>query len=135
MDDLLIDCPDYLKVWDEVEPMLQMALDKTGGEYDNSDIKTLLSNREALLWTVGTQDRIHAVFVTQIHIYPSKRIGVVMLGAGDGLKFWRDIIHVFTRYFKDEGCDYFDIIGRKGWLKTYQDDGFYEQYVTIRKAL
>lgn len=81
------------------------------------------------MWCIG--EPIECVWVSRIEENRDHRFGVLWLGAGD-LRIV-DGVAVTERWFKEIGCKYSQIVGRRGWVKMFPE--YREKVVTLVKTL
>lgn len=117
---------DAIKRWDEIEPLLK-RIEST--DTPLSSIKADIEQRNAQVWCIGNP--IECVWITRIEKNQDHTFGVVWLGAGD-LRMV-DAVAATERWFKDIGCKYSQIVGRRGWAKMLPD--YREKSVTLVKTL
>ena len=74
--------------------------------------------------------------VTEIIVYPNKKVLHVFLAGGDkgyGIKQITDMHDDAMAWGKQQGCDGMTVAGRKGWKKVLQSRGWSEQFTTLLK--
>ena len=114
------------------KPRLQAALDRAGGEYDLDDIWDMVARRDAQLWHNEAFSG-----VTQVVIYPRKKVVLVHLAGGDldALLEAAGPGGDLEKFAKIVGADGIEIQGRRGWVRAMADIGYREQYVRVYKEL
>lgn len=123
--------------WRAVEPWIDKAIDKNGGEFDRFHVLSCLVKKEMQLW-IAAENEIDAVCVTRIDQYQNMQILRIVLLAGEGMENWMneliDTLEVFARHC---GCSRIDGTGRRGWAKSLmaRNNGFTEKYVTVVKEI
>lgn len=118
--------------WPHVSHFINAAAERSDGKFDLESIHELIMKGDMQLWVVVT-DRILAAGVTQVHQYPLKKACIVMFLGGDDMPLWTSTINILEKVAQEWGCDYLEVMGRKGWAKVLPD---YEQtYITLRKKL
>jgi hypothetical protein len=97
------------------------------------EIKAEIEGGLAQAWGVREGDEIRCVLITRVENTPSKRYGMVWLTAGsgilEGLELYRQYIEPW--FFEDQGCEWIELQGRKGWRKVLPD--YDEPAVVLRK--
>lgn len=122
--------------WPLVSSFLESALEHTDGEIGLQDIRSDIANHDRQLWVIKNDDVYIAAVVTQIYSYNSgKKIGEVTMAGGSRHDLWDHFTDVVGEWFKDQGCQFIDIIGRPGWQRLYKERGFRLAYVQLRKNL
>ena len=113
----------------ECQKWIQSALGKGGDTHDFKDIVDGVLSGHMQLW-VGS----NGCAITEIVVYPNKKVLHVFLAGGDkghGIKQITDM-HDDT-WGKAQGCDGMTIAGRKGWKKVLESRGWSEQNTTLLK--
>ena len=89
--------------------------------WGREDVRLALKNREAQLWGAREGDSIVGIWVTRIENSYTKRWGLVWITAGVGL----DNVGLYRSHiepwFKEMGCEFVEIVGRKGWKRIFPD--------------
>ena len=121
LDQELIRCKDWI----------QSALNKGGDTHDFKDIVDGVLSGHMQLW-MGS----NGCAVTEIIVYPNKKVLHVFLAGGDkgyGIKQITDMHDDAMAWGKEQGCDGMTVAGRKGWKKVLQSKGWTEQFTTLLK--
>ena len=74
--------------------------------------------------------------VTEIVVYPNKKVLHVFLAGGDqgqGIEQITDMHDDAMAWGKAQGCDGMTVTGRRGWKKILQPKGWTEQFTTLLK--
>lgn len=114
--------PDLLdEVWSEVEPFVQDALDRAGGEELTSDVfSAIKTGRYVLLAAVDKS--ICGIVTLEILTYPRRRkIGIVHAAGKDGLSYLPKFWEVIKQIAIEQQADAVTWQGRKGWDKVMKD--------------
>lgn len=119
-------------VWNEVEPLIQKALDRGRFEWTTDDIRFELMNRNSQLWVGKHNGVIVGAGVTQIRNYPRLRVCIFTLGGGSQLKFYKWGIHLIEAWARSHQCDELRIHGRRGWVRLL---GWEHAYTVAAKRL
>jgi hypothetical protein len=130
-------CLRHWEVWDAwpyVFPLVHKALQSTVTPITTYEVLAALRERKAVLWGLRDGDQISAIWITQIEQNAEHKWGVVWIAAGEGLERGLEEFERFTEpYFKENGCEFIEVIGRKGWKKALT--GFDEVGVRLIKRL
>jgi hypothetical protein len=97
---------------------LQRALDFQGGLYSLNDIRERVEDRRMQSW-----DHNHSWAVTQISIYPQKRILEIVAAVGD-LGDCRILHGRILAFAKEMGVDLVAAYGRRGWARDAERNGW-----------
>ncbi len=119
-------------IWKYAAPHIERSLEYADGKYDLASVKELLDSRSAQLW-LEMDELIESAAVTQIHVYPLKKVCTVMFAGGQNLEKFKTNIRRIEEWAKAQGCDAVDVIGRKGWEKVL--NGYKQIHTTLSKSL
>ena len=111
-------------VWDQVEPLMQMPLDKTdvNDYFTTEDILGLIKSTAFQLWVVIKDDRIVTAIITQFSQYPGCVTLDIPLVGGSHIDEWiDDVWEVLKEHGRQSGCEYIRGFGRKGWTRKIND--------------
>jgi len=115
----------------ECQKWIESALQKGGDTHDFKDIVDGVLSGHMQLW-YGT----NGCAVTEIIVYPNKKVLHVFLAGGDqgqGIKQITDMHDDAVDWGKAQGCDGMTIAGRKGWKKILESRGWKQQFTTLVK--
>ena len=121
--------------WSQIVNFLNMVDDP---DWTNDQVFTAIASKQAQVWGVVTDGNINGIWVTKI-MENSHKFGVVWIAAGIptdkiDLSGGIDLFLSSTEpWFKEMGCEYVKIVGRKGWKKALPE--FKEHSVELRKYL
>ena len=110
---------------------IESALKKGGETHDFKDIVDGVLSGHMQLW-MGE----NGCAVTEIIVYPNKKVLHVFLAGGDkgyGIKQITDMHDDAMAWGKQQGCDGMTVAGRRGWKKVLQSRGWSEQFTTLLK--
>lgn len=117
-------------------PFIKLALERTDGETSLDDILSDIANRKRQLWVIKDQDNYIAAVVTMIYKTQSGfGIGEISYAGGSMQEKWDHFPAVIGAWFKEKGCKFIDIIGRPGWGRLHEKNGFKTINIQLRKAL
>lgn len=112
-----------------LSPQIEAALEYTKGTHTLDDIWHGIVEGRFQFWP-GDKSAI----VTDIEIYPQRRVMHIFLAGGD-LEELLEMEKAVEAYASTIGCNSMSISGRRGWLKVFQNDGWQEVCTTIAKEL
>ena len=110
---------------------IESALKKGGETHDFKDIVDGVLSGHMQLW-MGE----NGCAVTEVIVYPNKKVLHVFLAGGDkgyGIKQITDMHDDAMAWGILQGCDGMTVAGRKGWKKVLQSRGWSEQFTTLLK--
>ncbi len=110
---------------------IQAALNKGGDTHDFKDVVDGVLSGNMQLW-LGA----NGCAVTEIIVYPNKKVLHVFLAGGDqgqGIEQITDMHDDAMAWGKEQGCDGMTVTGRRGWKKILQPRGWTEQFTTLLK--
>jgi len=110
---------------------IQSALKKGGDTHSFIDIVDGVISGHMQLW-MGES----GCAVTEILVYPNKKILHVFLAGGDqghGIEQITDMHDDAVAWAKAQGCQGMSISGRKGWKKILESRGWRQQFTTLAK--
>ncbi len=120
------------EAWVEVRRCLDLVEGPT--PWTPEDVLSDLEEGRAQAWGVRDQDRVYGFWITRIENTFSHRYGVVWITAGKGLDIGMPLYRgVIEPWFRERGCEWIEIHGRKGWKRVLPD--YDEVAVVLRKAL
>lgn len=112
-------------LWDIIDDMILDALDYANGKFTIDDIHEAILNRDMQLWVIiDGEDIVHAVVVTQVIHYPSKKVMLFVLVSGVKFDNWKHLLPHFELFAKDHDCTAIEFYGRTGWEKKTRELGF-----------
>lgn len=121
------------KVWHMAAPLIEQALVYADGKYNLESIYKAISERNKQLWVATYDHDLIAVCVTEITIYPCKKVLTVFASAGIRMDSWLDFLQPIMAWGKSQGCEAAEIYGRKGWERILAKYG-YEHVSTVIRA-
>ena len=106
--------------WAEIEPLLERATRRTGC-YQPVDLLMRAGTGQAGIWLcVHGDDLLDAVLVTQVTVYPRRRVLEVLFGGGDNLRLWiKPAVAAIDKHARDLGCSHVASSGRPGWMRAW----------------
>jgi len=106
---------------------IESALEYGGGTHHYEDIVEAIVAGTMQLWPAKD-----SCLVTEITVFPRKKVLHVFLGGGD-LDEIIDMHSSVVQWAKDQGCESLTMTGRKGWLRALKDNGWKSQLVLLEK--
>ena len=114
--------------WHRIEPLLLRVKDPG---WTPEDVKQTLINAHAQLWGMGDFD---AIWITKIERTGQTLWALLWITAGTGLEEGLELFHTYTEpWLKSLGCEFVQIIGRKGWKRALPD--YEERGIVLVKEL
>jgi len=103
------------------KPFVRMEVVK---DYDVDYLLKMLRDSMMQCWIAHENDKIIAVFITQIHSYPKRNVlSIPFVGAENGtIDTWIDAMDTFKEFAKENDCSAIRGWGRKGWEKVLHPD-------------
>ena len=108
---------------------IESALQYSGGTHSFQDIVDGVLCGHMQLW-VGES----GCAVTQISVYPKKKVLHVFLAAGD-MDQIIDFQDSAIQFAKMNGCDSMTIAGRSGWKRVLDKHDWHEQFVVLEREI
>jgi len=102
------------------------SLDEVMGEIERG---------EAIAWIATEGHKIRAACVTQIISGEHGSQCFIRHCAGLGREEWLHYLSLIELWARGCGCASIELIGRKGWIRTLQPQGYEERAVVLRKVL
>lgn len=111
---------DLARRWNEIEPLLERSTSRTGC-YEPIDLLMLAATGQAGMWLcVHGDDLLDAVLVTQVTVYPRRRVLDVIFGGGDNMHLWiKAAVREIDRHARELGCSHVASAGRPGWQRAW----------------
>ena len=135
---LLLVYPENIKhVWEEVDPLIEKALEHSAGGMDVTDALKLLLEEDLELWVGVDEDSedILCALLTEIVAYPNKtvlRILTFATESGLDLDLWMECLPVLEAFAVHMKCDALEAWTRKGLAKKLNWE---HEYSIITKTI
>ena len=132
---VLIQPGDLELVWDEVVPLIEAALKHSEGEIIPEDLVKPIKTGKMQLW-VALSDGVIAAMITEIVVYPRKRVLRVITIAGKdghGMSKWYGFLPLVEGFALSNNCSSLEAWTRKGMAKKLTD--WEHKYMVITKDL
>jgi hypothetical protein len=118
--------------WDQIKPFMEKAAKYTYGRYTSDDIYDSVVEHDHHLWVAFDKTGIKGAVVTNIIVYPKRKLLAMAFCGGQDLKEWKDpMLNLLQRFAKDMGCDGIESTARAGWAKIFSNDGYKQHWVTF----
>lgn len=125
--------PQYVdSCWGHIEAYMEKAAKYTYGRYTCDDIYDSLKEHDYQLWVAYEAGKIKGAVVTNIMVYPKRKLLCMSFCGGEDLKSWKGpMLQLLQKFAKDMGCDGLEATARSGWAKVFQADGYKQNWVTF----
>jgi hypothetical protein len=118
--------------WKRIEPFMEGAAKYTYGRYTSDDIYNCVEDGSHELWVAYEGNEFKGAVVTNIIVYPKRKLLAMAFCGGYNLKTWKEpMLALLQRYAKDMGCDGIESTARSGWAKVFKTDGYKQHWVTF----
>ena len=122
--------------WKQIEPFMEGAAKYTYGRYTSDDIYDSVTEHDYQLWVAFDETGIKGAIVTNIMVYPKRKLLCMSFCGGYDLKEWKEpMLSLLQRYAKDMGCDGIEATARAGWAKIFLNNGYKQHWVTFELPL
>jgi len=108
---------------------IEAALAYSGGTHSFQDIVDGVISGRMQLWAGDS-----GCAVTEISVYPKKKVLHVFLAAGD-MNQIIDFQDSAIQFAKMNGCDSMTIAGRSGWKRVLDKHDWHEQFVVLEREI
>lgn len=106
---------------------IESALEYSGDTHDFADIAEGIAEGRMQLWPTP-----RGCLVTEIVVYPKKRILHIFLAGGE-MDQLTDMHEDVIAWAREQGCSSMTLSGRFGWKKALQKFGWEPQLVVLEK--
>ena len=110
-------------------PWIEAALEYSGGTHNFEDVAKGIVEGNMQLWPTP-----RGCIVTEIVVYPRKKVLNVFLGGGE-LDQLLDMHNAVTAWAKSYGCEALTITGRFGWKKPLKAHGWKPLHASFQKEI
>jgi len=124
---------EYLdKIWDQVSPLLQKAIDRNRGEFNLEDVRRLIEAHLCTLWCVESpKGGIVAAVVVEVVNYARFRVMRLLLLGGEESGSWKDLWAGLEHYAKYQQCAHIEAYTRPGMERLFSNTGMKRVYTVI----
>ena len=124
---------DIAHIWGQVAPLLERVKEHSEGEAEPDDFLEPLTHGDMQLWIFTEESSLHSAMITQIIVYPQKKILRVISMAGSEFEKLRQFNDMVESFAIKTGCTGLELWGRKGWKKLLPD--WESNYIVYTKDL
>ena len=122
-------------IWPEVSDYVTRALKLTLGQINADTVLEKIKTQDMQLWVIA-ESAILGAMVTEILIYPNRKILRVVTLGGEGWDNWgSEIVETLDSYAKYVGATGIEFVGRKGWSKKLAQHGYSTRCAYFQKEL
>lgn len=108
---------------------IEAALEYSGGTHSFADVEAGVLSGRMQIWP-GKQ----SVAITEIVVYPRKKVLHVFLAGGDMCELI-GMIDSAARWGRTHGCTSLTMSGRKGWERVLSREGWQPVMVVMERAI
>ena len=108
-------------VWPHVENHIERSAARAEGELTPADYLAFLINGQMHLWVAIEDKNVIAAMVTQVIVYPRKRVLRIIAIGGEGMERWKQFFPMLENFAASLNCTSLEAWGRKGWKKILKD--------------
>ncbi len=130
---LPVPAADVAAIWPIVAPDLRRAIKRSDGAMTEEHVIKCLLNRDMQLWTAWDNGELEAAAVTQIIVYPGRKVAGIPLIGGRKRNDWLVFQPLFEEWARANGCDALEGYARPGWLRVLT--GWRHCWTVIRRDL
>ena len=103
--------------WNRILPLVRTALAHGNGEYEELHILIALEEQKMQIWTMHDDSKLVGIVVTEILIYPAKRVCYVVLIAGVKFRQWLTFLPDLEQWAREKECKDIRALGRFGFKR------------------
>lgn len=119
-------------VWPQVAPLIERALRHSRGELTADDVRHDLLEQYMQLWVAADErKKVEACLVTQIVIYPKRKMLRIVVLAGKKSHRWGCGWEMISTWARLAGCDGVEAHARPGIARLYKKLGFRNYYSVV----
>ena len=105
--------------WNEIEPLLRKSTERTCC-YEPVDLLILAGTGRVGIWLCMRGEAIDAVLVSQVTVYPRRKILEMLFAGGSNMAAWRDLaVQALDKHARELGCTHVACAGRPGWARAW----------------
>lgn len=127
-----IDLPDTLSIF---YPKIEAATHYSVGKYKGGDIVRFLVSGAMQLWAACDEDKVMAIAITEMVVYPQRKICRFLCATGEHMQEWFNFIDDMETWAVANGCDGFQAECRPGWEKFLKPKGYAKSHIIVNKEI
>lgn len=133
----LVPAHEIVKVWPEIEEILNKAIELSGGRFTPASILHECLSGSLSLWVVINDDKkIMSAFTVRIVKYAQRKSLYLEVLAGEKFKDWMDqLFHTMIDWGRVHGCTHIETGGRIGWKRLGEKHGFEVAYTVLERKI
>ena len=108
-------------VWPHVKDHIARSAARAEGELTPDDFFAFLVDGQMHLWVAIENKNIIAAMVTQVIVYPRKKVLRIVAIGGEGMERWWQFFPTLEDFAMSLDCTSLEAWGRKGWTKILKD--------------
>jgi hypothetical protein len=108
-------------IWPHVEDHIARSAARAEGELTTDDFFAFLVDGQMHLWVAIEDKNIIAAMVTQVIVYPRKKVLRIVAIGGEGMERWKQFFPMLEDFAMSLDCTSLEAWGRKGWTKILKD--------------
>lgn len=121
------------RVWPVVASFVARALKHSAGELDASQVRLLLTQRQAHLFVGVRNEVIVGAMVVEFTQYPNYRVANIIAVGGDDMWLDKAMFDRFRKWAKSKGCSKVETSCRPAVARLLEQRcGMHQQYITMR---
>ena len=110
---------ELLLQWPHVAGLLHRATVRTGC-YEPIDLLKLAMEGQVGIWFCEVEGAVEAAIVTEVKVYPRRRVLEILFAGGGGMRHWRHaMVETLDAHARQTGCSHVAGIGRPGWARVW----------------
>lgn len=108
--------------WVRCAPFISAAINRSSSTHDMGDVLEAIQTHAAQFWPGA-----NCAGVTEVVSYPRRKVIRLWLAGGD-MEELQTLHNEAIEWGREQGCDWSEVVGRRGWLKALAD---YEEIATV----
>lgn len=117
-------------VWHRIKEFAEQAAKYTYGRFTANDIRYSVKTKPQQFWLAHKDEEVYGFVVTEISDYPQMRSLIMHFTAGKELLLWKNLmLEEIQNFAHINGCDVIESMGRAGWAKVFEQDGFEKRFM------
>ena len=120
-------------VWPKVRGLVKKGIDLD--RFAPDDVLRAIRAKKMQLWLIGAADKLEAIVVTEINVYPRGTACGIVIVAGAQREAWMDHLADIEAWARSQGCQWIESHARKGWTREPALKDWRVTAVVMHKAL